>query len=201
MIAVIVGVVIFAGGDDDKSATTTSAASTSTAASTAVSTTAGGGASTTAAAGAATTAATTATTAAPSNDRNAITFNEAKAQGRTDLTFMDSCDTTTGRLKIPDAYAQECFANVADNGGATAPGVTGDEITVVVYIAPDSDPILDFITAAIDNDDTGAQTKQTYQDYTDMMNTLTRRTGARSWSSSSTRRARPTTARRRAPTR
>ena len=50
--------------------------------------------------------------------------------------------------------------------------MTGDTITVVVYIAPDTDPILDFITAAISNDDTGAQAKQTYQDYTDMMNAL-----------------------------
>ncbi len=97
---------------------------------------------------------------------------QAKAAGRTDLTFSDSCDTSTGRLKIPDFYAPECYANVDDNGGATATGVTADSITVVVYIAPDTDPVLDFITAAISNDDTGAQAKQTYQDYTDMINAL-----------------------------
>src|SRR5260221_6888475 len=68
---------------------------------------------------------------------------------RTDLTFMDTCDMTTGRLKMPYFYAPECFANVADNGGATARGVTKDTITVVVYLAPDTDPIIDFITAPI----------------------------------------------------
>ncbi|HMK13302.1 MAG TPA: hypothetical protein VK461_17060 [Acidimicrobiales bacterium] len=159
VIAIIAGILIFASGGNDNNgnaANTTGAASAGT-------TGAGG----TAAAG---------TTAAggpiPGADRQAIQYNDAKAAGRTDLTFQDSCDTTTGRLKIPDYYAQPCFANVADNGGATAPGVTADSITVVVYLAPESDPILDFITAAIKNDDTVAQIQQTYQDYTDMMNSL-----------------------------
>ena len=155
VIAIIAGILIFASGGDDNggSAATTAAASAGTTGAAAGSSVASG------------------TTAAASSN-GAITFNQAKEQGRTDLTFMDSCDTTTGRLKMPFFYAQECYANVADNGGATAPGVTADSITVVVYVAPDTDPVLDFITAAINNDDTGAQVKQTYQDYTDMMNAL-----------------------------
>jgi hypothetical protein len=161
VIAVIAGILIFASsGDDDdgNAAATTAAASAGTTAAGSGSSVAAG---TTAAGGESAAAA-----------RGAISFNEAKQLGRTDLTFSDSCDTSTGRLKIPDFYAPECFANAADNGGATATGVTADSITVVVYIAPDTDPVLDFITAAISNDDTGAQAKQTYQDYTDMMNTL-----------------------------
>src|SRR6185295_17314527 len=73
-------------------------------------------------------------------------------------------------VAIPSYFAPECYANVDDNGGATAPGVTADTITVVVYIAPDTDPILDFITAPINVDDTGAQAKATYQGYTDLFN-------------------------------
>jgi hypothetical protein len=161
VIAIIAGILIFAAGGDDNggSAATTGAASAGTTAAGSGSSVAAG---TTAAAGG----------DAAAEARGAITYDAAKAAGRTDLTFMDSCDTSTGRLKIPDYFVQQCYANVADNGGATAPGVTADTITVVVYIAPDTDPVLDFITAAISNDDTGAQAKQTYQDYTDMMNAL-----------------------------
>src|SRR5262245_8217477 len=144
VIAVIAGILIFAssGDDDNGNASATTAASAGT--------TAGGSGSSVAAG----------TTAAGADDpavaREAITYDKAKELGRTDLTFMDSCDTSTGRLKIPDYFAPQCYANVADNGGATANGVTADAITVVVYIPPDTDPVLDFITAAINNDDTGA---------------------------------------------
>ena len=156
VIAIIAGILIFASGDDDNgNATATTAAAS---------------AGTTGGAGSSVAAGTTAAGAA--SGTGAITFNQAKEEGRTDLTFGDSCDTTTGRLKIPDFYAPECYADAADNGGATATGVTADSITVVVYLSPDSDPILDFITAAISNDDTAAQAQQTYQDYTDMMNAL-----------------------------
>ena len=89
---------------------------------------------------------------------------------RTDLTFLSTCDTSTGKIAIPFFYAPECFANVKDNGGATAKGVTGDTITVVVYLAPDTDPTLDFITKPIHNDDKADQIQATYQGYTDMFN-------------------------------
>ena len=71
---------------------------------------------------------------------------------------------------MPYYFAPECYANVDDNGGATAPGVTADEIKVVVYIPPDVDPVLDFITGPIANDDTAAQVEETYQAFTDMFN-------------------------------
>jgi hypothetical protein len=71
---------------------------------------------------------------------------------------------------MPYFFTPECFANVADNGGATAPGVTADSITVVVYLAPDTDPILDFITGPIHDNDTADQIQATYEGYTAMFN-------------------------------
>jgi len=48
-----------------------------------------------------------------------------------------NCDTTTGRLAVPSGYAPPCVApwKGGDNGGATAPGVTKDTITVALYQA------------------------------------------------------------------
>lgn len=98
----------------------------------------------------------------------ALSFSQAKAQGRTDVTFQEGCDQSTGRVAMPYHFAGECYANVADNGGATAKGVTADAITVVVYVAPEKDPILDFITAAIANNDTNQQVEDTYTGYTNL---------------------------------
>jgi hypothetical protein len=103
----------------------------------------------------------------------ALTYNQAKADGTLDEhTFPDSCDTETGLVSMPNAFDQECYADVEDNGGATAPGVTADTVKVVVYIAPESDPVLDFITAPINADDTNAQIQATYQGFTDMFNAV-----------------------------
>jgi hypothetical protein len=113
--------------------------------------------------------ASTETTVAGEQPEGAISFSQAQADGL-DVTFADTCDQDTGRLAMPYYFAPECYANAADNGGPTAPGVTADEIKVVVYIAPDTDPVLDFITAPIANDDTGAQVEETYQGFTDMFN-------------------------------
>ena len=41
-----------------------------------------------------------------------------------------------------------------DNGGATATGVTADEITIVYYEGQESDPIIAYITDAVQVDDT-----------------------------------------------
>ena len=48
------------------------------------------------------------------------------------------CDPETGLLAIPSIYAPECvplWPEGRDNGGATAPGVTADEIVVALYVA------------------------------------------------------------------
>ena len=103
--------------------------------------------------------------AGPALSTGAITFNQAKAQGRTDLTFPKGCDTSTGQVAIPTNYPNDCFANQPAQTDPNAKGVTNDAITVVVYIAPDQDPVLDFITAAIHNEDTGDQVQATYQGY------------------------------------
>src|SRR5436190_2047993 len=42
---------------------------------------------------------------------DAISWSEAKQQGRTDVTFPKTCDTSTGNVAIPNAFAQECFAD------------------------------------------------------------------------------------------
>ena len=96
--------------------------------------------------------------------RGAITFSQAKKQGL-NLEFSKSCDKQTGRIAMPYFFRPECYAKVKDNGGATAQGVTRDTIKVVVYVGEEHDPIIDFITAAIKNDDTTEQVKETYRGY------------------------------------
>jgi hypothetical protein len=74
-----------------------------------------------------------------------LTFDEAAEQGL-DVDFGPGCDTTTGQVKVEYVYAAPCVEPFeGDNGGATSPGVTTDEITVVVYNA---DPALDPLQAA-----------------------------------------------------
>jgi hypothetical protein len=94
----------------------------------------------------------------------AISFQQAKAQHLT-VTFPSGCDQSTGRARIPLYGAAPCYANVANNGGATAPGVTGKTIKVVVYLPEPNDPILAFVEGAIEDKDTNAETTATYQTY------------------------------------
>jgi len=60
-----------------------------------------------------------------------------------------NCDTTTGKVKIPSIYAPPCVEPFkGNNGGATAPGVTADTITVAVYVGQ-NDPLQGaFLTGA-----------------------------------------------------
>jgi hypothetical protein len=143
VLAIVGGIVALAGGGDDDD-------------------TNAGGTTTTAADGG-----TPSTGEAPAT--GAISFQQAQEEGL-DVTFPETCDEETGRVAIPYYYAPPCFANVDDNGGATDVGVTGDSIKVVVYIAPEQDAVLDFITAAIANDDTNEQVKATIQGYVDILN-------------------------------
>jgi hypothetical protein len=103
--------------------------------------------------------------AGPLLSTGAITYNQAKQQGRTDLTFPSTCDTSTGQVAIPTNYPVDCFANQPAQTDPNTPGVTNDAITVVVYIAPDQDPVLNFITAAIANNETGDEAVATYEGY------------------------------------
>jgi hypothetical protein len=100
-----------------------------------------------------------------------ISFSEAEALGL-ELAFPASCDPATGRVAIPYYFAPECYATVDDNGGATAPGVTADAITVVVYLPPEQDPALDYVTSAITSDDTTEQQRATIEGYAEMFGAL-----------------------------
>ncbi len=88
-----------------------------------------------------------------------LSYSQAVEQGVADqIDWGARCDTTKGRLAVPDYFAPECYAPfTGDNGGATSTGVTGDEITVVYYEGPNADPIISYITDAIAVDDTNQQ--------------------------------------------
>ncbi|MFZ4717926.1 MAG: ABC transporter substrate-binding protein [Ilumatobacteraceae bacterium] len=92
-----------------------------------------------------------------------MSWSQAKELGLTDqIEWGERCDTTTGRIAVPDFFRSECFAPfTGDNGGATATGVTGDEITVVYYEGPNADPVISYVTDAIAVDDTNAQQFET----------------------------------------
>src|SRR6202521_1440129 len=107
------------------------------------------------------------TTVAPgpaASPTGALSFSEAKKQGKT-IDFGPTCDPATGRLAIPDYFAPECYAPVADNRGATARGVTANAINVVLYQSQPNDPVIKFIEGDIAVTDTTAQTEETYRGY------------------------------------
>jgi hypothetical protein len=63
------------------------------------------------------------------------------------IDFGPNCDTERGTIMLPSVYAPPCVERFeGDNGGATSPGVTEDEVLIVRY---DSDPALDPLTAAM----------------------------------------------------
>jgi hypothetical protein len=105
--------------------------------------------------------------AADDGPGGAVSWTEAQEQDL-DVTFPDTCDPETGRVAIPYYFAAECFADVDHNGGATHRGVTEDSIVVVYYSAPETDPVLDFITGPIANDDTRAQVEETVAGYLEL---------------------------------
>jgi hypothetical protein len=98
-----------------------------------------------------------------------MSWTDAEAAGLTDqIEWGDRCDTSTGRIAVPDFFRSECFAPfTGDNGGATSTGVTADEITIVYYEGPDADPVISYITDAISVDDTNAQQFETMQGIVD----------------------------------
>ncbi|MCE9620782.1 MAG: hypothetical protein K8R99_00380 [Actinomycetia bacterium] len=87
-----------------------------------------------------------------------MSYSQAVEQGLEDtIDWGERCDTSTGRIATPDYFRPECYAPFeGDNGGATAPGVTADEITIVYYEAQEDDLVTNYITSAIAVDDTNA---------------------------------------------
>ncbi len=98
--------------------------------------------------------------------RMPVTYAEAKAAGAAGkLDWPASCDTSVGRVKMPSVFALPCVpAFTGDNGGATAPGVTGDTIKVVFY-APDVSNDLQSILGGFGANDTAEQRLQTLDAY------------------------------------
>jgi hypothetical protein len=142
VIAIIVGIVVGTSGDDDDS-------------------TAAGGSSTTQPA-----------TGKDGDVNYPMSFSKAKEAGLDGLEWGDRCDTDRGQLKLPSYFANECYLPFdGDNGGATADGVTADSIKIVVYLAPDADPVLDYITDAINVDDTRKQVEDTITKWAAMLET------------------------------
>ena len=111
-------------------------------------------------------AVTTATTASPAQVTYPMSFAQATQQGLADtIDWGTRCDTSTGKLAVPDFFAQPCFAPfTGDNGGATAPGVTGDAITIVYYEGQATDPIIAYVTDAVHVDDTNAERSTTMKE-------------------------------------
>ncbi len=92
-----------------------------------------------------------------------LAYAQAKEQGLAGaIDWGARCDTTTGKLAVPDFFAQPCFAPfTGDNGGATAPGVTADAINIVYYEGQETDPIVAYITDAVKVADTAGDQAET----------------------------------------
>ena len=94
-----------------------------------------------------------------------LPFSVAEEQG-IEVDWPETCDTETGTIASIDFFAPECYAPFeGDNGGATAPGVTEDTITIVRYLTPEVDPVIDYVTSAIANDDTNADIEATVEGF------------------------------------
>ena len=143
VVAVIIGVVVASGGDDDDSASTTGGTNT-----------------------------TQAATGTDGDVTYPMSFRKAAEAGLDDLDWGERCDTDRGQVKIISYFAAECYLPFeGDNGGATDQGVTADSIKIVVYQGPDDDPIINYITDAIQVDDTNAQAQDTISKWVDMLET------------------------------
>jgi hypothetical protein len=103
------------------------------------------------------------TEASPPQGRpdGAITWSMAEDDDL-DVTFLDSCDTDTGMVAIPFIFRTECFADIDDNGGATAPGVTADSIKVVAWIPAEDDPVRALLLRRIGLDASNAEIRALY---------------------------------------
>jgi hypothetical protein len=152
-IAAVVGVIVVTGGDDDDGDDAATAATTIVPEPGDTGTTAPDGTEPDG-------------TDAPTGGRITypLSFSQAREQG-IDVEWDERCDTETGNLAIQWFFAPECWAPFeGDNGGATAPGVTADSIKVVQYFGPDDDPIINYLSDAVNVDDTNADSEQTARD-------------------------------------
>jgi hypothetical protein len=96
-----------------------------------------------------------------------ITWSMAQDQGL-DVEFPDTCDHETGLVAIPFLFRTECVAPVDDNGGATADGVTGDSIKVVVWLPSEDDPVRALVLQRIGFDATNAELREAYTGFAEI---------------------------------
>ncbi|HEY3142317.1 MAG TPA: hypothetical protein VGJ86_14360 [Acidimicrobiales bacterium] len=99
-----------------------------------------------------------------------MTPQRAELEGKTDVDFGPNCDTETEKIKLPMVYAPPCVVPFeGDNGGATTPGVTGDEILVIRYETdPARDPLFAAQIAASGAEVNPETAQQTAEDYVDI---------------------------------
>ena len=110
-------------------------------------------------------------TSADSASALPLTYQEAKDKGTEgDIDWGATCDTETGRVKMPVHNAYPCVeppAASADNGGATSPGVTADSIIVALYKGQ-PDPLQQAIVEGAGADTDPNAVNQTSIDYLNM---------------------------------
>ena len=160
VVAIGAGILLATGGDDDDDEiTTASVVATEAPAETPAATAAPATESTEAPATDGTEPTATEAPAAPAEIPYPLSYPEALEAGlEGDVDWGTRCDTETGRIAVPDYFAPECYAPFeGDNGGATAPGVTADEITLVWYVGQEGDPIIAYITDAVKVDESNQQ--------------------------------------------
>jgi hypothetical protein len=100
-----------------------------------------------------------------------ITYEQAKASGKdSSTTWVENCDPSTGRVKMPTVSAFPCVPKFSGaNGGDVFPGVTADKISVVYYTPPQSGDILAQLAGSVDTID---DTKATVSAFVEMLNGL-----------------------------
>ncbi len=103
-----------------------------------------------------------------------MTPQKAKLEGKTGIDFGPHCDTETGKIKLPVVIAPPCVEPfTGDNGGATSPGVTGDDVLIIYYETdPDIDPLgaASISSLGVDVDPHGSE--RAIQGYADLYNKL-----------------------------
>jgi hypothetical protein len=93
-----------------------------------------------------------------------MTYEEALDRGEVDdIEWVASCDPSTGRIEVPSVYAPPCLpAAPEENGGATAPGVTAETITVAVYVPSPNADFLNSFAALLDDPEDVTSTRDAY---------------------------------------
>lgn len=107
-----------------------------------------------------------------------ILWHEAEEAGTLDdYEWVANCDEETGKLAMPSVYAPPCQPVFeGDNGGATAPGVTGDTIKVVVYEPQLGNDLLSALQGKTDEPEVAMRTRSAFVEmFTDIYETYGRR--------------------------